>query len=242
MRKFGLIGKTLKHSFSQKYFTAKFKSENIPDCQYDLYELETIDEFSKLLEIPDLAGLNVTLPYKQSVIPFLDEIDPIAAEINAVNTIKISNNRLTGYNTDIIGFEENLKKFIGRKKVEKALVLGTGGASQAIQFSLKRLGMDITIVSRSAGDIQYDSLSGEVIRNHRLIVNCTPLGTYPDIDQCPDIPYRFLNRKHLLYDLVYNPEKTLFLTLGEAEGASVMNGYPMLVGQAEASWRIWNGI
>lgn len=242
MRKFGLIGKVLKHSFSQRYFTEKYKKENIDDCEYSLYELDSLQDFPKLISMPDLVGLNVTIPYKQEVIKYLDSIDETAEQINAVNTIHKTSEGLKGYNTDVIGFESSLKSFIGRKKVEKALVLGTGGGSQAVQFSLKRLGVKPTVVSRSKGDLVYDNVDREIIRNHRLIVNCTPVGTYPNINECPDLPYRYINKKHLLYDLVYNPEKTLFLKHGIAEGASVMNGYSMLVGQAEAAWHIWNDI
>ncbi len=240
MKQYGLIGKTLKHSFSEKYFGEKFGKEVIREARYSLYELEEISAFRKLISEKVFAGLNVTIPYKESIISFLDDVDETAKSIGAVNTIDFKNGKLTGYNTDVIGFGKALKRLIGRKTVRDALVLGSGGASKAIQFFLKSKGIDFLVVSRSKGDLSYDQLDRDTIRSHRLIINCTPVGTFPDIDEAPAIPYQHLRTKHLLFDLVYNPEKTLFLTHGESVGASIMNGYEMLVEQAEASWKIWN--
>lgn len=242
MRNFGLIGKTLKHSFSEKYFANKFNQEEITDAQYSLFELHDIREFPELISGTELRGLNVTIPYKEAIIPYLDELDDAAKAIGAVNTIDFKEGITKGYNTDNVGFKIALKKLIGRKKVNNALILGTGGASKAIQYSLSEIGINYSVISRTKADFVYEELDKEIIRSHRLIVNCTPLGTYPAIEFSPVIPYEFLTAKHLLFDLVYNPEKTLFLAHGESVGASIMNGYEMLVQQAEASWEIWNTI
>ena len=240
MKQYGLIGKTLKHSFSEKYFGEKFEKEAIKNTKYSLYELEEINAFRKLISENTVAGLNVTIPYKESIIPFLDDIDETAKSIGAVNTIDFKHGKLTGYNTDVIGFGKALKRLIGRKTVRDALVLGSGGASKAIQYFLREKGINFSVVSRSNGDLTYDQLDAETMRSHRLIINCTPVGTFPDVNKAPVIPNEYLHSKHLLFDLVYNPEKTLFLTHGESVGASIMNGYEMLVEQAEASWEIWN--
>jgi len=240
IRKFGLIGKTLKHSFSKNYFANKFENEQVDNAIYDLFELNEIELFKDLLKQETFSGLNVTIPYKKTIIPFLDELDSEAEEIQAVNTIKFVNGQMIGYNTDVLGFMKSIKKFIGRKKVSTALILGSGGASNAIQYCLNKLDISCQVVSRTTGDLTYNQVDKDVIRHHRLIVNCTPLGTFPNIDSAPDLPYKHLNRKHLLFDLVYNPEKTLFLKHGAQNRCSIMNGYDMLVEQAEASWRIWN--
>jgi len=240
MKQYGLIGKTLKHSFSEKYFGEKFGKEVIREARYSLYELEEISAFRKLISEKVFAGLNVTIPYKESIISFLDDVDETAKSIGAVNTIDFKNGKLTGYNTDVIGFGKALKRLIGRKTVRDALVLGSGGASKAIQYYLREKGINFSVVSRSNGDLTYDQLDAETMRSHRLIINCTPVGTFPDVNKAPVIPYEYLHSKHLLFDLVYNPEKTLFLTHGDSVGASIMNGYEMLVEQAEASWEIWN--
>ena len=239
-RQYGLIGKTLKHSFSKNYFRDKFQNENIQDAQYELYELPTIESIEELIGSKNFHGLNVTIPYKQEVIPFLDELDQTAKSINAVNTILFKNGKRIGYNTDVTGFRESIKKLIGRKKVEKAMILGTGGASKAIYYVLQELGINPTLVSRTAGDITYEELNRRTIIDHRLIINCTPLGTYPNVNDAPPIEYKYLNKKHLLFDLVYNPEKTVFLNYGVEKACFTMNGLHMLIGQAEASWRIWN--
>ena len=245
MIQFGLIGKTLKHSFSKKYFTEKFETEGINDCQYDLFELAEISEFSNLIKKYDnqLRGLNVTIPYKKEVIPYLDELDKNADIIQAVNTIKVlPNGKLKGYNTDYYGFINALKEDWDLSN-KKALVLGTGGASLAIKKALTDLGILFQSVSRNStkSAVSYEHIfDGEWIGEHELIINTTPLGTYPAIDEKPKLPYDQLTNQHLLFDLVYNPEVTSFLQEGLDSGAKIKNGYTMLVGQAEASWSIWN--
>lgn len=240
MRYFGLIGERLDYSFSKDYFAKKFEKEGIDNCHYDSYEIESIEMFPDLIKSKRFSGLNVTIPYKEKVIPYLDELDEAAKEIGAVNTITFDGSQLKGYNTDILGFESSLLTLLGSRTIEKALVLGTGGASKAIQYVLKKLGIKVMVVSRKNGDIQYDKLDKDIIKTSKLIVNCTPLGTYPKINECPSIAYEHLDKEHLLYDLVYNPEKSLFLNQGEKRGCKTMNGLPMLIGQAETAWKIWN--
>ncbi len=245
MKRFGLIGYPLSHSFSRKYFTHKFDVEGILDCKYDLFPIEAIEHLPKLLkDHPDLVGLNVTIPYKEQVLSYLDEIDESALKIGAVNTIKIEARKLIGYNTDVFGFEKTLRNFIEKHPstpIERAMILGTGGASKAVAFVLDKMKIKYTSVSRSAkkGQLNYDKLGESHIKQIQLIINTTPLGTYPNVDSCPKIPYESLNEKHLLYDLVYNPEKTVFLIKGELEGAYILNGLEMLKGQAEKAWEIW---
>ncbi|MGL1885062.1 MAG: shikimate dehydrogenase [Reichenbachiella sp.] len=244
MRQFGLIGKTLKHSFSKNYFTKKYESEQIKDCQYELYELANISEFPTLLKKkPDLEGINVTIPYKLEVMQFLDEVDPHAKAINAVNTIKRTKvGKLIGYNTDYYGFRNSITKW--DLKGKSALVLGTGGASKAIEQALVDLNIPYQMVSRRDSDrtISYETIQANpnLVADNQLIVNCTPLGTFPSVDEKADLPYTQLTNQHLLFDLVYNPEVTAFMQEGLDAGAQVLNGYHMLVGQAEKSWEIWN--
>lgn len=244
MRKFGLIGKTLVHSFSKKYFTEKFEREDV-DANYELYSMENVDSLRQFIQEHSLCGLNVTIPYKQDVIPLLDEIDSEAQIVGAVNVIKIKREDehlcLKGFNTDVVGFRKSLKPLL-KPWHTSALVLGTGGASKAVLYVLKNLGIEACCVSRQkhAGMLTYETLDADVMERNTLIVNTTPLGTFPNVETCPDIPYRLLTEKHLLFDLVYNPEQTLFMKKGLQNGASVKNGYEMLVGQAEASWSIWN--
>lgn len=246
MKKFGLIGKTLKHSFSKNFFTEKFQKENI-DAQYELYEMETIDKVAELVKDPDLIGLNVTIPYKEEVIPFLNDIDPTAKAIGAVNTIKISHEggktTLKGYNTDLIGFTDSLKPQL-KPYHKKALILGTGGASKAVFYALTQLGIEPTYVSRTTreGGLTYQDLDEKVMEEYLLIVNCSPVGMFPHVDEAPNIPYELLTDKHYLYDLVYNPLRTQFCQKGEEKGAITKNGLEMLHGQAIASWKIWNDI
>jgi shikimate dehydrogenase len=247
MKKLGLIGETLHHSFSKKYFREKFEKEEILDWVYDLYELENIGKFEQLLENePLLVGLNVTSPYKQEVLKYIHELDDEAAAIGAINTIKFTTNgTLKGYNTDAIGFENSLIPFLGKAKLQdiKALILGTGGASKAILFVLNKLGIQSSYVSRSATKgLTYQQLDKQIVSQYKLIINCTPLGTFPLVDAAPPIPYELLTAQHFLYDLVYNPKKTLFLKRGEQQGAKTINGISMLALQAEASWNIWNKI
>lgn len=243
MRKFGLIGYPLSHSFSQKYFTEKFSKENIPDCVYETFSLPDIQQItSVILNEPQLCGLNITIPYKEQVIPFLHFKNEIVKETGACNCIKITDGKLYGYNTDVIGFEISLKKKL-KAYHQRALVLGTGGAAKAVEYVLKKLGIEYKLVSRkpsSANTINYSDLDENAIRSHFLIINAAPVGMYPNVDACPDIPYQAITGKHYLFDLIYNPEKTLFLQKGEQHGAVIQNGYEMLVIQAEESWKIWN--
>jgi shikimate dehydrogenase len=242
MQSYGLIGKKLGHSFSKRYFTEKFEREGIADATYELYELATIAELPQLLQNqPELVGLNVTVPYKETVIPFLDELDEAAARIGAVNTIKITAGKTKGYNTDYIGFRDSLEPFYPATQNSRALVLGTGGASKAVVAALQDLQINYTILSRQAGQGQltYADLTPELLKQYQLIVNTTPLGMYPAVENCPELPYEALSAQHYLYDLVYNPEQTLFLGKGKSAGAQTINGLQMLYGQAEAAWKIW---
>lgn len=244
MKQFGLIGKPLVQSFSKKYFTAKFEAEKI-DAKYDLFELQEISEFTALKNMPDLCGLNVTIPYKQQVMPYLDEMDETASEIGAVNVIKFihKDNKLIlrGYNSDAIGFENSIKPML-KSNHKKALILGTGGASKAVDYILRKLNLETTLVSRTEkpGMLTYEALTEEIMFDNLVIVNASPVGTFPNVDECPDIPYEFLTKNHLLYDVVYNPGETLFLKKGKEQGAAIMNGEGMLNGQAVAAWKIWN--
>jgi shikimate dehydrogenase len=247
MKNFGLIGHPLSHSFSKKYFAAKFEKENITACFYDLFPIPKVQDFLQLFEEKsNLVGLNVTIPYKEEVIPFLDELDAEAAAVGAVNTIKNQNGKLIGFNTDIYGFEQSILPIINKKykKIDglKALVLGTGGASKAVVYILKKHGIEPILVSRTLGENQlaYAELSSEIIDSHLIIVNTTPLGTAPNIETCPDIPYQFLTAEHFLFDLVYNPAVTTFLQKGLAQQATIKNGSDMLELQAEKAWEIWN--
>ncbi len=244
MKQYGLIGYPLGHSFSKIYFTEKFEIEQI-NAQYNLYELDDISKFELLIHDVELNGLNVTIPYKEKVIPFLDELDETAQKIGAVNVIKVSHNNnkvtLKGYNSDAIGFEEAIKPHL-KSYHNKALILGTGGASKAINYVLKKLHIETTFVSRNAGssNLNYKELNQVIILNNLLIINASPVGTFPNTDQCPDIPYQYLTEKHILYDVVYNPSETLFMKKGKNQGAQTFNGEGMLIGQAEAAWEIWN--
>lgn len=246
MKKFGLIGFPLTHSFSKKYFTAKFEKEGIHGCQFDLYEIPDISLFPKILEDnPDFNGLSVTIPYKEKVIPYLHELDPACEKIGAVNCIKIKNGKLTGYNTDYLGFKESLEKWLGGEK-PNALVLGTGGASKAVVQALKDMSIHYRMVSRSKSQdptfLTYDDLAEDesILHSHHLIVNTTPLGTFPKTEEMPEINPELITRMHKVYDLVYNPEKTFLMRSLEARGAIVKNGMEMLILQAEAAWKIWN--
>lgn len=246
---YGLIGYPLAHSFSAKFFTEKFNREEI-DAEYLNFEIEDILEIRRVILFNQyLRGLNVTIPYKEKVIPFLHTLSPEAEKIGAVNTIKIKRLKgdmyfyeLTGYNTDYIGFKKSLLPLINPEVHKKALILGTGGASKAIAYALTSLGIDWIYVSRTKGEgrISYNELTSDIMADRKLIVNTTPLGTYPDIENCPGIPYSMLTDDHLLYDLVYNPEETLFLRKGREQGAMIKNGKEMLELQAIEAWRIWN--
>lgn len=242
MKWYGLLGKTLKHSFSKAYFTDKFQSLNITDSQYENFELETIAALPHLLKKnPSIAGLNVTIPYKEEVLALLDEQNKIVQEIKACNCIKISGSRLSGYNTDVIGFQQSLEKHLESYHTN-ALILGTGGAAKAVQYALRSLGIPFQNVSRikKESTITYDELDEIVLNSHNLIINTTPLGMFPQIDETPPIPFQFLSSKHFLFDLIYNPQETPFLKKGKMQGAKTENGLEMLILQAEESWRIWN--
>ena len=239
--KFGLIGKNISYSFSKKFFTQKFINEGLNNCSYENYDISSIYKLLEVLNDSKIKGLNVTIPYKESVIELLNHIDPIAKKIGAVNTIKIDKqNKLLGYNTDYIGFKQSLESNISNQK--RALVLGTGGASKAIVYALKTLNIKTLIVSRKKREesITYEDISNQIIKDHTIIINCTPLGTYPNIEECPKIPYQYITERHLCYDLIYNPIKTKFLILSEKKGASIINGNEMLKNQAIESWKIWN--
>jgi shikimate dehydrogenase len=241
MRRFGLVGKTLSHSFSKDYFQKKFDELHIQDT-YENFELSSIEEIKRLFSDESLSGLNVTIPYKEAVIPFLDVLDPIAKEIGSVNTIAFIDGQKVGYNTDITGFENSLKPFL-EHGMDRALILGTGGASKAVAYVLRKIGLDILFVSRnpsSKNQISYEDCNANAVKWHRLIVNTTPVGTSPNITESPAIAYEGITEKHLMYDLIYNPAKTQFLTEGKERGASIQNGLSMLKIQAEKSWEIWN--
>ncbi len=248
MRKFGLIGYPLTHSFSQKYFTEKFRDEGIGDAVYENFPIATIGELPALVASErELQGLNVTIPYKEQVIPYLDDLAGDAAAVQAVNTIRIVREgervSLYGYNTDVWGFEVTLRPLL-RPWHTFALVLGTGGAAKAVGYVLKKLGLEVWYLSRhprGERTIRYDELTGAMLQQIKLLVNTTPVGMYPDTDRCPDIPYSYLTDEHLLYDLIYNPGETLFMRLGKERGATAVNGLAMLEQQAERSWGIWNG-
>ncbi len=242
MRIYGIIGYPLGHSFSKKYFTEKFVKEGIGDATYEVFPLKKIDDLKELLQNPQLCGFNITIPYKQSVLSYLDDRTNLPKTLNACNCIKIDNGKLSGYNTDIIGFEKSILPQLKNYHTH-ALILGNGGATEAVKFVLTKLNIAFKVVSRKlrdGSDLTYADLNEKIITSHPLIINTTPLGTFPNVDECADIPYQYLSPKHFLYDLVYNPTETLFLQKGKKHGASIKNGYDMLVIQAEESWRIWN--
>lgn len=244
MRRFGLIGKTLKHSFSAKYFAEKFERENLShECRYDLYELPEIECVKEFMQMPELVGFNVTIPYKQQIIPYLDGLSCEAEDIGAVNCVRReADGRFVGYNTDVEGVRVSLDKLLLGAEIERALVLGSGGAAQAVCYVLKERGIAYSVVSRAknGGNLTYVELDEEVISGHRLIINCSPVGMYPHSDEAPSIPYAMLSESHYLFDLVYNPTQTRFMELGAAQGASTLSGIDMLYAQAEAAWKIWN--
>ena len=245
MDKYGLIGYPLGHSFSIGYFNEKFQNECI-DATYENFEIPSIENLTEILDTnPELKGLNVTIPYKEKVISYLDSISPEARAIGAVNVIKVTHKgnktELKGYNSDVIGFTQSIEPLLERYH-KKALVLGTGGASKAIIFSLKSLGIETLTVSRFErhGCVRYEDITPEMIKEYNVIVNCTPCGMYPQTDDCPNLPYEAMDSHTLLYDLIYNPDETLFLKKGKAQGATVKNGLEMLLLQAFASWNFWN--
>jgi len=241
MNRFGLLGKNISYSFSQGYFTQKFKDLGLTNHSYENFDIQNIGELKNVLAQDNLKGLNVTIPYKQDVIPYLNELDAKAEKIGAVNTIQFTKTGLKGFNTDAYGFKKSLEPFL-KPHHRNALILGTGGASKAVRFVLDELGIANTYVSRSKkqGQYTYEELDKDIIKKNTLIINCTPLGTFPNVEAKPQIPYQYIGANHLLYDLIYNPEKTAFLALGEANGATICNGLKMLEQQAEKAWKIWN--
>lgn len=238
MKTFGLIGRSLSHSFSKTYFQNKFRQENIKNCRYINLEIAEIQLLFQNTQIKQLNGFNVTIPYKETIIPLLDEIETDAQQIGAVNCVSIKNGKYIGHNTDYIGFIKSLQH-LNISKVEKALILGSGGASKAIAFAFSKLNIDFNIISRKSEN-NYESLSNKNLSKYNLIVNTTPLGTFPDINQSPSLPYHLLNHNNILYDLTYNPSSTMFLKKGQKQGCQIKNGLEMLHIQAEESWRIWN--
>lgn len=242
MKRYGLIGHPLKHSMSRHLFNEKFEYEGL-DCVYQHFDLKSLDELREVMEkYPDLCGFNVTIPYKEAIIPILNEMDSVAKEVGAVNVVKITNGKLKGYNTDVYGFEQLLNRAINDKETDHALVLGTGGASKAVQYVLKKKGIPYSMVSRDAekGDYTYDTLTDEVLHQNHLIINTTPLGMAPQVDGFPDIHYQALSKKHILIDLIYNPKETAFMELGKTWGAKVYGGMQMFEEQAKKTWEIFS--
>lgn len=244
MRRYGLIGRPLAHSFSQRYFEEKFAREEIADAEYGLYELPRIEDLPGLLSSqPDLLGFNVTIPYKRAVISYLDAISAEAETVGAVNCVRICRGRAKGYNTDTEGIRATLAALSARRHIDAALILGSGGASRAVQFVLSQLAIPYSLVSRdpSRGNLTYGDIDAQVMRSHSLIVNTTPVGMWPDTDSAPDMPYDLIGAGHAVFDLIYNPARTLLMRLAAERGAAVAGGDLMFRTQAEASWRIWNG-
>ena len=244
MRKLGLIGKNISYSFSKSFFDEKFEAEKIIDATYENFDIENITSFPNIInENPTIKGLNVTIPYKELVIPYLDKLSKKAKKIGAVNTIKFNKSgKLIGYNTDCYGFKKAIKPHL-KKYHKKALILGTGGASKAIAYALKKMNIKYSYVSRNKSNskvLNYDKLNKEMIENHLVIINCTPLGTFPNIKGYPKIPYHAITQNHILFDLIYNPKQTQFLKFGQEQNATTINGLKMLEYQAEKSWEIWN--
>ena len=244
MKKLGLLGKDISYSFSRSYFKNKFEKENINDISYENFDIENIDLFPSIIKNTEgIKGLNVTIPYKEQVIPYLDKINKKAKAIGAVNTIRITKKgKLVGYNTDCYGFKNTLKPFV-KSHHKKALILGTGGASKAIAYTFKEMGIKYQYVSRTIKNgvsFSYDTLTEMEVKEHQIIINSTPLGTFPNIEDCPNIPYSAISDQHILFDLIYNPEETKFLRQGKEKGATIINGLNMLRLQAEKSWSIWD--
>jgi shikimate dehydrogenase len=244
MRRFGLIGKTLTHSFSKTYFSKKFEQEGITECSYQNFELPHIQDIDFLLDqYPDLQGFNITIPYKEEILPYLFQQNDIVHAVGACNCVKVIDGKFYGYNTDVIGFCQSLHPQL-KSYHTRALILGWGGAAKAVAYALTSLGIEYLIVSRKKTEdiICYEDIDSKLLEQYTLIVNTTPLGMYPKVDEAPEIPYNLLTDKHFLFDLIYNPEQTRFLQLGSAQKAQIANGFDMLIGQAEESWRIWNAL
>jgi shikimate dehydrogenase len=242
MPEFGLVGKTLGHSFSKNYFEEKFQKEGL-DHTFRNFELPEIEAIQDIFSIPDLKGFSVTIPYKEQIIPFLDSLSEEAAAIGAVNCVSIQNGKKTGYNTDAFGFHQMIKPFLTNEH-ERAIILGTGGASKAVASVFKNIGLDVIWISRNPKkekEFPYEAMNEHMLRACKVIVNCTPLGTFPDVDACVPFPFEFLTDKHLCIDLIYNPEETKFLRESRLNGATTLNGLSMLKEQANKAWEIWNG-
>jgi len=241
MKRYGLIGKTLSHSFSPEFFKGFFKQNSI-EANYELFELETIEMVKPLLG-GQLSGLNVTVPYKTAIIPFLDEVDPVAEKIGAVNAIAFRKGKTVGFNSDAFGFQQSIKPFLTFKH-ERALILGTGGAAKAVEYVFKQIGIDVLYISQNpSGRVKhfsYSEINEHMLNACKVIVNCTPVGTYPTSDECVEFPFQYLSADHLVIDLIYNPAKTKFLAEAEKNGATILNGESMLKEQALKSWEIWN--
>jgi len=243
MRQFGLIGRNISYSFSQSYFTEKFKNENIVDCIYNVFDLKEIEEVEKVFNTENLVGFNVTIPYKQEIIPYLDELSAEAKAIGAVNTVLIKDGKRIGHNTDCYGFHHSILPLLQQNHT-KALVLGNGGAAKAVFYILNLLNIDFKIVARNPTENQlsYEEIDENTLNDYPIIINCSPVGTFPSIEKSPLLPYQFISAKHLLYDLIYNPPLTKFLEFGQKKGAIVKNGHEMLILQAEKAWKIWNNL
>ena len=243
MRQFGLIGRNISYSFSKSYFAEKFKNENIVDAVYNVFDLQQIDEVEKVFATEGLVGFNVTIPYKQEIIPFLDELSPEAKKIGAVNTVLIKNGKRIGHNTDCYGFQHSISPLLEAHH-KKALVLGNGGAAKAVFYILDELNIEYKIVSRNPtkNQLSYEDLNEEIVTEFQILINCSPVGTFPNVENAPLLPYQFITNKHLLYDLIYNPAVTKFLENGQHNGAKIKNGHEMLVLQAEKAWKIWNKV
>lgn len=242
MKRYGLIGHPLKHSLSRHYFNEKFEYEGL-DCLYQHFDLKSLEELQEVMEkYPDLCGFNVTIPFKETIMALLDDIDDVAQAVGAVNVVKITNGKMKGYNTDVYGFEQLLNRAINGKTIDHALVLGTGGASKAVQYVLKQKGIPFALVSRDAekGDYTYDTLNDEILHQNHLIINTTPLGMFPNIDEFPNLHYQDLSKRHILIDLVYNPKETAFMELGKTWGAKTYGGMQMFEEQAKKTWEIFN--
>jgi shikimate dehydrogenase len=244
MKRFGLIGKSLAHSFSPAFFKKYFEQNEI-DANYELFELETIEKVKVILNDESISGLNVTVPYKIEIIPFLDEIDPIAKTIGAVNVVAFKEGQTVGFNTDAYGFQQSIKPFLTFKH-ERALILGTGGASKAIEYVFKQIGIDVLFISQNPEGkpkhFSYEEINNHMLNACKVVVNCTPVGTYPKVDECVEFPFQYLTEDHLVIDLIYNPAKTKFLIEAEKNGATILNGESMLKEQALKSWEIWTTI
>lgn len=243
MKLYGLLGYPLSHSFSKDYFTRKFQNAEYKDCAYQNFELQSLFDIKNYLNsFEGLKGFNITIPYKEQILNYLDRSDKLVESINACNCISVIENEWIGYNTDVIGFELSFKGFL-KPNHTKALILGTGGASKAVAYVCRKLGLEFLFISKSKkgeGYLSYEALNEDILQEYQVIINTTPVGSYPANSACPDIPYQFITSQHYLFDLIYNPEKTEFLMKGQVQGAQIRNGYEMLVIQAEESWKIWN--